>query len=59
MAGHRIMGGFLRRDLHAQFLPSAEHDSVGVVPRKPESVTSSTVSPIDNTSVALTNDTIM
>ena len=53
------MGGFLRRDLHAQFLPSAEHDSVGVVPRKPESVTSSTVSPIDNTSVALTNDTIM
>jgi len=39
--------------------PSWEHDKVGVVPRKPESVTSSTVSPIDSTSVAFTNDTMM
>lgn len=39
--------------------PSCEHDNVGVVPRNPESVTSSTVSPIDRTSVAFTNDTMM
>ena len=32
---------------------------VGVVPRKPESVTSSTVSPILKTRVAFTNDTMM
>ena len=30
-----------------------------MVPRKPESVTSSTVSPMDKTKVALTKDTIM
>ena len=40
-------------------LPRAEQDSVGVVPRNPESVTSSTVSPIDSTKVALTNETTM
>ena len=39
--------------------PSSEQDSVGVVPRNPESVTSSTVSPMDRTSVALTKDTMM
>lgn len=39
--------------------PSCEQDSVGVVPRKPESVTSSTVSPMDSTRVAFTKDTIM
>jgi hypothetical protein len=39
--------------------PSCEQDKVGVVPKKPESVTSSTVSPIDNTSVALTKDTMI
>lgn len=37
----------------------AEHDKVGVVPKKPLSVTSSTFSPIDNTNVAFTNDTII
>ena len=47
------------KNLYHNYLPSAEHDNVGVVPRKPESVTSSTVSPMDNTSVALTNDTII
>ena len=40
-------------------LPRAEQDNVGVVPRNPESVTSSTVSPIDSTKVALTNETTM
>ena len=30
---------------------------MGVVPRNPESVTSSTVSPMDSTSVALVNET--
>ncbi len=30
---------------------------MGVVPRKPESVTSSTVSPIDKTKVAFINET--
>lgn len=39
--------------------PNAEQLNVGVVPRKPESVTSSTVSPILSTRVALTNDTMM
>lgn len=39
--------------------PNKEQDKVGVVPRNPESVTSSTVSPIDNTSVAFTKDTMM
>ena len=39
--------------------PNAEHDNVGVVPKNPESDTSSTVSPIDNTSVAFKKDTIM
>lgn len=39
--------------------PSNEQDKVGVVPKNPESVTSSTVSPIDNTSVAFTKDTMM
>ena len=39
--------------------PSREQDRVGVVPRKPESVTSSTVSPMDSTRVALTKDTMM
>lgn len=39
--------------------PSSEQESVGVVPRKPESVTSSTVSPMDRTKVALTKDTMM
>lgn len=39
--------------------PSEEQPRVGVVPKKPESVTSSTVSPMDKTKVAFTNDTIM
>lgn len=39
--------------------PSCEQDKVGVVPRKPLSVTSSTVSPIDNTRVAFIKDTTM
>lgn len=39
--------------------PNAEQLKVGVVPRKPESVTSSTVSPILSTSVAFTKDTMM
>ncbi len=39
--------------------PREEQDSVGVVPRNPESVTSSTVSPMDNTKVAFTKDTMM
>lgn len=39
--------------------PSCEQDRVGVVPRKPLSVTSSTVSPIDNTKVAFMKDTTM
>ena len=39
--------------------PSCEQDNVGVVPRKPESVTSSTVSPIESTRVAFTKDTMM
>lgn len=39
--------------------PKAEQLKVGVVPRKPESVTSSTVSPILSTSVAFTKDTMM
>ena len=39
--------------------PSREHVRVGVVPRNPESVTSSTVSPIERTSVALVKDTTM
>ena len=37
--------------------PSCEQDSVGVVPRKPLSVTSSTVSPMDKTRVAFMKDT--
>ena len=37
--------------------PRREQARVGVVPRNPESVTSSTVSPIDSTRVALVNDT--
>lgn len=36
-----------------------EDESVGVVPRNPESVTSSTVSPIERTRVAFTKDTMM
>jgi len=36
-----------------------EADSVGTVARKPLSVTSSTVSPMLSTRVALTNDTTM
>lgn len=39
--------------------PNDEQLKVGVVPRKPESVTSSTVSPMDKTSVALTKDTMI
>ena len=39
--------------------PNNEQDNVGVVPRKPLSVTSSTVSPMDNTRVAFTNETTM
>lgn len=39
--------------------PSREQDRVGVVPRNPESVTSSTVSPIESTRVAFTKDTMM
>lgn len=39
--------------------PSAEQDNVGVVPRNPESVTSSTVSPMESTKVAFTKDTMM
>ena len=39
--------------------PSCEQDNVGVVPRKPLSVTSSTVSPMDNTRVAFIKDTTM
>ena len=37
--------------------PSLEQARVGVVPRKPESVTSSTVSPMERTRVAFVNDT--
>ncbi len=37
--------------------PSLEQARVGVVPRNPESVTSSTVSPMDRTRVAFVNDT--
>ena len=37
--------------------PSLEQAKVGVVPRNPESVTSSTVSPIERTRVALVKDT--
>jgi hypothetical protein len=40
-------------------LPRAEQLRVGVVPKNPESVTSSTVSPIDKTRVAFTKDTMM
>lgn len=39
--------------------PKAEQLRVGVVPRNPESVTSSTVSPILSTRVAFTKDTMM
>lgn len=39
--------------------PSCEHERVGAVPRKPVSVTSSTVSPIESTRVAFTKDTTM
>lgn len=39
--------------------PRDEQQSVGVVPKNPLSVTSSTVSPILSTSVALTKDTII
>lgn len=39
--------------------PSREQAMVGEVPRKPESVTSSTVSPMDRTRVALVKDTTM
>lgn len=39
--------------------PKAEQLRVGVVPRNPESVTSSTVSPMLSTRVALTKDTMM
>lgn len=39
--------------------PKTEHDNVGVVPKNPESDISSTVSPIDKTSVAFKNDTII
>ncbi|MPC81039.1 hypothetical protein E2C01_075639 [Portunus trituberculatus] len=39
--------------------PSWEQANVGVVPRKPESVTSSTVSPMLSTRVALTKDTMI
>lgn len=37
--------------------PSLEQAKVGVVPRNPESVTSSTVSPMERTRVAFVNDT--
>lgn len=39
--------------------PKAEQDNVGVIPKNPESATSSTVSPIESTNVAFTNDTMM
>lgn len=39
--------------------PRAEQHKVGVVPINPESDTSSTVSPMLNTRVALLNDTTM
>lgn len=39
--------------------PKSDVDKVSVVPRKPLSVTSSTVSPIDKTSVALKKETMM
>jgi len=39
--------------------PSWWQARVGVVPKKPESVTSSTVSPMERTSVAFTKDTTM
>ena len=39
--------------------PSREQARVGVVPRNPESVTSSTVSPMESTRVALVNETTM
>lgn len=39
--------------------PRRDVDRVSVVPRKPLSVTSSTVSPMDNTKVALKKDTMM
>lgn len=39
--------------------PNLEQARVGVVPRNPESVTSSTVSPIERTSVAFVNETTM
>ena len=39
--------------------PRREHARVGVVPRNPESVTSSTVSPMESTRVALVNETTM
>lgn len=38
---------------------NAEHANVGVVPKKPLFVTSSTVSPIESTNVAFTKDTII
>ena len=37
--------------------PRREQAKVGVVPRKPESVTSSTVSPMESTRVALVKET--
>ena len=39
--------------------PRREHARVGVVPRNPESVTSSTVSPMERTRVALVKETTM
>lgn len=39
--------------------PSSDVDNVSVVPKKPLSVTSSTVSPIESTKVALKKDTMM
>lgn len=39
--------------------PSKDVDNVSVVPRNPLSVTSSTVSPMDSTRVALKKDTMM
>lgn len=54
-----VMRAHSQRTWMRALSPRREHARVGVVPRNPESVTSSTVSPMERTRVALVNETTM